>query len=88
MSLDPFDPAAAREKFLNGFLSRVCIDLVRHDALQVDALARYVLPYLPVPRIPASVDVRRATLLIASICIIAFQPVVGSLCAVPCSFRA
>jgi hypothetical protein len=34
MVLDPFDAAAAaREKFLDGFLSRACIDLGRHDAL-------------------------------------------------------
>ena len=36
MILNPFDAAAACEKFLNGFLSRVCINLGRHDALPVD----------------------------------------------------
>jgi hypothetical protein len=32
MSFDPFDPAPTREKLLNGFLARHCIDLGRHDA--------------------------------------------------------
>jgi hypothetical protein len=36
MILNPFDAAAACDKFLNGFLSRVCINLGRHDALRVD----------------------------------------------------
>jgi hypothetical protein len=36
MILDPFDAPAACEKLFDGFLSRVCIDLGRHDALPVD----------------------------------------------------
>jgi hypothetical protein len=44
MGLDPLDPAPSREKLLNGFLSRVCINLGRHNALPVDPSAIYVLP--------------------------------------------
>jgi hypothetical protein len=35
MVLDPFDAPAACEKFLNGFLSRICISLGRHGSLQL-----------------------------------------------------